>query len=394
MSLTASGDQTLAGVNRHRLRVSNANLGAIDPIATWKPSFVPNLTLQAEYLYASQSGAGDQRSQRFVAGCGRLHRVRFQRRRLRSATRAEFFDDMDGARTDGEAQTLWEITQTISYKIPEVTGLIARLEYRHDNSSQNSFTNNNFVDPVTGQQHLWHGQDTLAANFILRLLTGEELEHQIAQRCAKAAGPNKRTRRFSFVGMLPNRKRLHAIHGLRAKLLACMNAVSRADGLLQSIHPAARDRVRDAGAEEFRAVSADGPPARARSKCSRSASARASTSHRTPPVSKPCVESIPSSELLAKASQRVANVKFPVRLLEASSEKLPLEDRQLRYVVMTFTLCSIPDVGAALHEIRRVLKPGRRAAVRRARARARCGRDALAGSDDAVLETGRRRLPS
>ncbi|MGB0062411.1 class I SAM-dependent methyltransferase [Candidatus Binatus sp.] len=65
----------------------------------------------------------------------------------------------------------------------------------------------------------------------------------------------------------------------------------------------------------------------------------------------------PSSELLAKASQRVANVKFPVRLLEASSEKLPLEDRSFDTVVMTFTLCSIPDVGSALHEIRRVLKP-------------------------------------
>ncbi|MGB9379173.1 class I SAM-dependent methyltransferase [Candidatus Binatus sp.] len=65
----------------------------------------------------------------------------------------------------------------------------------------------------------------------------------------------------------------------------------------------------------------------------------------------------PSSELLAKASQRVANVKFPVRLLEASSEELPLEDRSFDTVVMTFTLCSIPDVGAALHEIRRVLKP-------------------------------------
>ena len=56
---------------------------------------------------------------------------------LESATRGEFFDDKDGARTNGEAQTLWEITQTLSYKIPEVTGLIARLEYRHDNSSEN-----------------------------------------------------------------------------------------------------------------------------------------------------------------------------------------------------------------------------------------------------------------
>src|SRR5271167_4333201 len=33
-----------------------------------------------------------------------------------------------------------------------------------------------------------------------------------------------------------------------------------------------------------------------------------------------------SAELLAKASERVANVGFPVRLLEASCENLPLED--------------------------------------------------------------------
>ena len=65
----------------------------------------------------------------------------------------------------------------------------------------------------------------------------------------------------------------------------------------------------------------------------------------------------PSAELLAKASQRVANVGFPVRLLEASSEKLPLEDSSFDTVVMTFTLCTIPDAGAALLEIRRVLKP-------------------------------------
>jgi hypothetical protein len=151
--------------NANGKQVSNSNLGAIDPIATWKPSFVPNLTLQAEYLYASQDGPvinGHSASWQGAAG----YVVYDWTPAIESATRAEFFDDMDGARTNGEAQTLWEITQTISYKIPEVTGLIARLEYRHDNSSQNSFTNNNFVNPVTLQQHLWHGQDTLAANFI------------------------------------------------------------------------------------------------------------------------------------------------------------------------------------------------------------------------------------
>src|SRR4051812_23751604 len=35
----------------------------------------------------------------------------------------------------------------------------------------------------------------------------------------------------------------------------------------------------------------------------------------------------PSAELLIKASRRVARVGFPVRLLEASSERLPLEDQ-------------------------------------------------------------------
>ena len=65
----------------------------------------------------------------------------------------------------------------------------------------------------------------------------------------------------------------------------------------------------------------------------------------------------PSAELLAKARDRVANVGFPVRLLEASSENLPLENRSFDTIVMTFTLCSIPDPEAALLEIRRVLKP-------------------------------------
>jgi hypothetical protein len=144
---------------------SNQNLGAIDPIATWKPSFVPNLTLQTEYLYASMDGPVINGHSASWQGLAQYLVYDFTPA-LESATRAEFFDDMDGARTNGTAQTLWEITQTFSYKIPDVTGLIARLEYRHDNSNKNSFTNNNFVNPATGLQRLWQGQDTLAANII------------------------------------------------------------------------------------------------------------------------------------------------------------------------------------------------------------------------------------
>jgi hypothetical protein len=145
---------------------SNQTLGAIDPIATWKPSFVPNLTLQAEYLYASQDGPvinGHSASWQGLAG----YIVYDFTPSLEAATRGEFFQDKDGARTTGTGQTLWEITQTLSYKIPEVTGLLARLEYRHDNSSENIFTNNEAINPATGTNiHLWHGQDTLAANII------------------------------------------------------------------------------------------------------------------------------------------------------------------------------------------------------------------------------------
>ena len=143
---------------------SNSNLGAIDEVATWKPSFVPNLTLQTEYLYASETGPVVNGHSATWQGLAQYLVYDFTPS-LESGTRAEFFQDKDGART-GTAQTLWEITQTLSYKVPEVTGLLARLEYRHDNSSQNYFTNNNFVSPVTGAQHLWRGQDTLGANFI------------------------------------------------------------------------------------------------------------------------------------------------------------------------------------------------------------------------------------
>jgi outer membrane murein-binding lipoprotein Lpp len=144
---------------------SNSNLGAIDPIASWKPSFVPNLTLETEYLYGSQEGPVINGHSASWQGLAQYLVYDFTPS-LESATRGEFFQDKDGARTTGTGQTVWEITQTLSYKIPEVTGLIARLEYRHDNSDENVFTNNNFVNPVTGTQHLWRGQDTLGANVI------------------------------------------------------------------------------------------------------------------------------------------------------------------------------------------------------------------------------------
>jgi len=53
-------------------------------------------------------------------------------------------------------------------------------------------------------------------------------------------------------------------------------------------------------------------------------------------------------------------VVIPVSLLRASSENLPVADAVFDTIVMTWTLCSIPNPIAALTEMRRVLKPGGR----------------------------------
>ncbi len=49
-----------------------------------------------------------------------------------------------------------------------------------------------------------------------------------------------------------------------------------------------------------------------------------------------------------------------VVIAQTSAERLPFESASFDCVVSTFTLCSIPDVTAALAEIRRVLRPGGR----------------------------------
>lgn len=66
----------------------------------------------------------------------------------------------------------------------------------------------------------------------------------------------------------------------------------------------------------------------------------------------------PSARLAAMARQAASGVAFPVKVLEESAEAIPLEDATIDTVVSTWTLCSIPDVGRALAELRRVLKPG------------------------------------
>lgn len=66
----------------------------------------------------------------------------------------------------------------------------------------------------------------------------------------------------------------------------------------------------------------------------------------------------PSPGLLALARKRARGLAFPVEFLERSGEEIPLGHGAVDSVVMTWTLCSIPDPARALREIRRVLRPG------------------------------------
>lgn len=65
----------------------------------------------------------------------------------------------------------------------------------------------------------------------------------------------------------------------------------------------------------------------------------------------------PSKELLEKAAHVARSAAFPVDLLEAPAEDIPLEDHSVDTVLSSWTLCSIPEIKAALKEMHRVLKP-------------------------------------
>jgi SAM-dependent methyltransferase len=65
----------------------------------------------------------------------------------------------------------------------------------------------------------------------------------------------------------------------------------------------------------------------------------------------------PSERLLSIAGRRAAASGIQVELILGSATAIPLADNAVDTVVMTWTLCSIPDPLAALREMRRVLKP-------------------------------------
>lgn len=66
-------------------------------------------------------------------------------------------------------------------------------------------------------------------------------------------------------------------------------------------------------------------------------------------------------EGLAALDERLARAAFPVERCGLSADtELPFDAGRFDCVVSTWTLCSIPDVGRALAEMRRVVRPGGR----------------------------------
>jgi hypothetical protein len=187
----------------------SSKLFAIDPVLTYKTP-IKGLQLIGEYLYAQESGpisvtpAFSSQGNRFcinpaagvpfctpppasgfTSGPGGTITVPGQASwtgaagyivydltdNVELATRGEWFDDPNGVRT-GLRQTLGEVTETLNYKVPQVTGLLARLEYRHDESNHSPFFNSDvFGRPspstlIGFPTHSRSGQDTFMADAV------------------------------------------------------------------------------------------------------------------------------------------------------------------------------------------------------------------------------------
>lgn len=65
----------------------------------------------------------------------------------------------------------------------------------------------------------------------------------------------------------------------------------------------------------------------------------------------------PQIVLPERVSQRREEAPMPVEVVRVTAEHLPFQDGTFDCALSTWTLCTIPDVLAALREARRVLKP-------------------------------------
>lgn len=66
----------------------------------------------------------------------------------------------------------------------------------------------------------------------------------------------------------------------------------------------------------------------------------------------------PATEMQPKTRKRMLAAGINAEIIPLSAEKIPRDDASFDTIVLTYTLCSIPDPVAAVKEMRRVLKPG------------------------------------
>jgi ubiquinone/menaquinone biosynthesis C-methylase UbiE len=81
--------------------------------------------------------------------------------------------------------------------------------------------------------------------------------------------------------------------------------------------------------------------------------------HYPPGVTELCAVE-PSDVAWRLAAERISTLPFPVRRVGLDGQRLAAGDGEYDAALSTFTLCTIPDTGRALAEVRRVLKPGGR----------------------------------
>jgi ubiquinone/menaquinone biosynthesis C-methylase UbiE len=66
----------------------------------------------------------------------------------------------------------------------------------------------------------------------------------------------------------------------------------------------------------------------------------------------------PEPTLRAEAAEAATRAPVPVRVIAGVADELPLSDASVDAAVASLVLCSVPDQGTALSELRRVLRPG------------------------------------
>jgi len=65
----------------------------------------------------------------------------------------------------------------------------------------------------------------------------------------------------------------------------------------------------------------------------------------------------PSEGMRKKAQRNLDHTAIEVKWIDSPGEEIPLEDHSVDTVLLTFTLCTIPDWLTALQQMYRVLKP-------------------------------------